>query len=303
MKKKTVFPKVLFLGNGLNRAFGANDWSKLLKQIHSNPRITFEQLTDLPYPLQAVLATGDDLDAVLKEDSLKEQGISDIEAMRPMTESLLRVPFDHILTTNYTYEIERVANSKVKQDGEYCKKLTRTTIKNQRAENKYLLHTYNEVVFEGYKQKVWHIHGENRKPQSLILGHYAYGTLLSKYQAELNNRGNKQFQREKEGKPPIMDSWLDAFIMGDVHVLGFGFDFSEMDLWWLLNRKKREKATHGSVYFYSPIEDNKSKLALLEAYGVQIENLGFYSKPENFKDFYKIAIDRISTFVSHFKEV
>ena len=112
MKKKTVFPQVLFLGNGLNRAFGANDWSKLLKQIHSNPRITFEQLTDLPYPLQAVLATGDDLDAVLKEDSLKEQGISDIEAMRPMTESLLRVPFDHILTTNYTYELEAALNAR-----------------------------------------------------------------------------------------------------------------------------------------------------------------------------------------------
>ena len=122
MKKQLFCPQVLFLGNGLNRAFGANDWSKLLKQIHSNPRISFEQLKDLPYPLQAVLATGDHLDTVLKEGSLKEQGISDIEPMRPMMESLLRVPFDHILTTNYTYEIERVANSKVKQDGEYCKK-------------------------------------------------------------------------------------------------------------------------------------------------------------------------------------
>ena len=299
MKKKTVFPQVLFLGNGLNRAFGANDWSKLLKQIHSNPRITFEQLTDLPYPLQAVLATGDDLDAVLKEDSLKEQGISDIEAMRPMTESLLRVPFDHILTTNYTYEIERVANSKVKQDGEYCKKLTRTSVKNQRAENKYLLHTYNEVVFDGHNQKVWHIHGENRKPQSLILGHYAYGTLLSKYQEELKKRSNKQYLREQQGKPPIMDSWIDAFIMGDVHMLAFGFDFSEMDLWWLLNRKKREKAAHGKVFYYSPIQGNELRLSMLEAYGVKIENFGFYSAPADYKAFYKAAIDHISKCVSN----
>ena len=298
MKKETVFPQVLFLGNGLNRAFGAGDWGNLLKQIHNNPRVTYEQLKELPFPLQAVLATGDHVDVVCKDESMKNQGALDIEPLRKQMEALLKVPFDHILTTNYTYEIERVANSKVEQDGEYCKKLTRTTIKSLKAENKYLLHTYNEVSFNGYKHKIWHIHGENRKPQSLILGHYAYGTLLSKYQEELSKRGNRQLTREKEGKPYIMDSWLDAFIIGDVHVLGFGFDFSEMDLWWLLNRKKREKAAHGKVFFYSPIQGNELLLAMLEAYGVKIENLGFYSKPADYKAFYQSAVNLISKNVS-----
>lgn len=298
MKKQLIYPQVLLLGNGLNRAFGAGDWGNLLKQIHKNPRVTYEQLKELPFPLQAVLATEDHVDVVCKDESMKNQGVLDIEPLRKQMEALLTIPFDHILTTNYTYEIERVANTKVKLDGEYCKKLTQTTIKDLRAESKYLLHTYNEVSFNGYKHKIWHIHGENRKPQSLILGHYAYGTLLSKYQEELSKRGNKQLTREKEGKPYIMDSWLDAFIIGDVHVLGFGFDFSEMDLWWLLNRKKREKATQGKVFFYSPIQGNELLLAMLEAYGVKIENLGFYSKPADYKAFYQSAVNHISKNVS-----
>lgn len=299
MKKQSNFPQVLFLGNGLNRAYGANDWGELLKHIQKNPRVSFDQMNDLPFPLQAVLATEDHVDVVCKEASLREQGVKDIEPMRQQLQTLLRIPFDHILTTNYSYEIERIANNKVKQDGEYCKKLTRTTLKNKKAESKYMLHTYNEVCFENNEHKVWHIHGENRKPQSLILGHYAYGTLLSKYQDELRKRGNKQFEREQQGEPPYIESWIDAFIMGDVHIIGFGFDFSEMDLWWLLNRKKREKASHGNVVFYSPIEGNELRLSMLEAYGVRIENLGFYSKPSNFKAFYEAAIAHISNSISN----
>lgn len=298
MNKQREFPQVLLLGNGLNRAYGAGDWSNLLKQIHNNPRVTYEQLKELPFPLQAVLATEDQVDIVCKDDSMKNQGVIDIEPLRKQMEALLKIPFDHILTTNYTYEIERFANSKVKQDGQYCRKLTRTTDKKQKAESKYMLHTYNEVYFENHEHKVWHIHGENRKPKSLILGHYAYGTLLSKYQEELKKRGNKQYLREQQDKSPIMDSWIDAFILGDVHILGFGFNFSEMDLWWLLSRKKREKASHGNIIFYSPIHGNELLLAMLEAYGVKIENLGFYSNPADYKAFYQSAVNHISNSVS-----
>lgn len=301
MESHETAPQVLLLGNGLNRAYGADDWRSLLKRIHHNPKVSFEELQSLPFPLQAVLATDDQLEAVLNEETLKSQGILDIEPMRQQMETLLQIPFDQILTTNYTYEIERVANKYVKQGGEYCKRITKTTETNKKAEGKYLLHTYNEICFNGHVHKVWHIHGENRKPQSLILGHYAYGILLSKYQKELSSRGNKQFVREQEGKPPILKSWLDAFIMGDVYVLGFGFDFSEMDLWWLLNRKKREKATHGNVYYYSHVKGNEVRLSMLEAYGAIIENVGFYCAPYDFKSFYHAAIEDIKTRVSNKK--
>ena len=40
--------------------------------------------------------------------------------------------------------------------------------------------------------------------------------------------------------------WLDSFVLGNVNILGLGMDFSELDLWWLLNRKKRESAARES---------------------------------------------------------
>lgn len=129
-----------------------------------------------------------------------------------------------------------------------------------------------------------------------MLGHYYYGKLLGKYQKELEKSGNEQYKRQQEGKPVLQDSWLDAFIMGDVYVLGFGFDFSEMDLWWLLNRKKRENAGHGRVYFYEPSYGNELKESLLDVYDVNVIDLGFRTKMNDagYKIFYDAAIDHIS---------
>ena len=40
---------------------------------------------------------------------------------------------------------------------------------------------------------------------------------------------------------PLEDiqSWIDLFFISDVHVVGYGFDMSEIDLWWILNRRIR----------------------------------------------------------------
>lgn len=111
--------------------------------------------------------------------------------------------------------------------------------------------------------------------------------------AELDKRENQQKIRQEKYLPPIMDSWIDAFIMGDVYVLGFGYDFSEMDMWWLLNRKKREKAHHGKVLFYGPSFGKELKLSLLNTYGVQTEDLGFRAQGPDYKAFYEAAISDI----------
>lgn len=169
------------------------------------------------------------------------------------------------------------------------------------AEGKYLLHTYNEVAYEGATHKVWHIHGEVRKPSSVVLGHYYYGNLLGRHQNELQKRGNQQYYRQQHGQSAILNSWLDAFIMGDVYVLGFGFHFSEMDMWWLLNRKNRECARHGGLYFYKPSRGNEVKASLIEAYGGKVENMGFWCAPPNYKDFYDAAIEDIKSRVNYAK--
>lgn len=289
-----IFPQVLLLGNGLNRSYGGADWSVLLNEIHDNPRIPKEHIQNLAFPLQAVLATDDHIDSCLKDKNKRKlfYGLMDIETIRPTLEILLDIPFDHILTTNYSYELERVAIKEIGVDGYGCQNIMHT-LDNKRAEQKYLLHTYNEISFHGHDHIIWHIHGEARKADSIILGHYYYGNLLARYQAELKKTGDKQFIRQNKGEEPIIHSWLDAFIMGDVYVLGFGYDFSEMDLWWLLNRKKREHADHGKLHFYSHTEGEENKLSLMKTYDTIVHDLGYYHRPQDFKAFYRDAIEDI----------
>ena len=108
----------------------------------------------------------------------------------------------------------------------------------------------------------------------MVIGHYMYINLVSKWRDKLINR-NKQYMNWDFSKPS--DCWLDSFVLGNVYILGLGMDYSEMDLWWLINRKKREKAEpHGKVIYYEPhTPGNETKYALLKAYDVEIRDLGY----------------------------
>ncbi len=310
------FPQVLLVGNGLNRAFQGDSWKNAVLKMWKNQRLKTETEKEaakeaLPYPFLIVLGTNDNVDTVLKEEEENEEKaenkekkikkineyfptIKDTPELTAMYGKLLTAGFDHILTTNYTYELERTAYPNVISIENYAaRNLQSVSVPNKAPERKYLLHTYYNVEYEGHKNKIWHIHGEVRKPDSIILGHDYYGRLLNKYQSEFAERKDKQFMHQKEGKDPIMNSWLDAFIMGDVHVLGFGYDLSEFDLWWLLSRKKRENAECGKVYFYEPSFGKEMKHELMRAYGVKVSDLGFDSEKVDYKAFYEKAIEHI----------
>ena len=96
-------------------------------------------------------------------------------------------------------------------------------------------------------------------------------------------------------------SWIDYFILGDLYVLGFGYDFAEFDLWWLVNRKLKEKANCGAIYFYEPeTEENRYKLLAMKDMGIHIETLNTQiTADENdlnskYDDFYNKAIADIA---------
>ena len=94
------------------------------------------------------------------------------------------------------------------------------------------------------------------------------------------------------------------FLFGDIYVLGFSFDPSEFDLWWLLQRKQNEEKASGQVYFYeiSPPEgfelSTNPRIMLLRALGVQLLDMGHsWADPrepeEVYEDFYQCALDNI----------
>lgn len=258
-QRENDYPQVLLLGNGINQMNGGGSWNDFLRAIATKKEIIdgtipVESL-NCPEPLKAILVTEDHVDVAMREYCGKIAFQQQTRQARDTYQRLLTLGFDEILTTNYTYELEVAANVAKRMNARDITKLMRHKDGIKRAEGKYLLHTYNQLAVGGYTNRVWHIHGEARKPESTVLGHYYYGNLLFKIKEHLKDR-NYSEKRE-------VRSWIDAFVLGDVYVLGFGFGLSEMDLWWLLNRKAREKSNTGKVYFYEaePVEfDEKHEL-------------------------------------------
>ena len=291
-------PNVLLIGNGLNRAFDGVSWDKLLENIKCRDDIDVASLHS-PEPLRAIIVTNDQVDAAMKDNKSKMLGEIKTDEQLQVLRTITDMGFDHILTTNYGYEIEAAVCGKSTFSEKDAKAFMRHTDEVKRAEQTLLLHTYEEVK----GRKIWHIHGEARKPDSMILGHYYYGNLLFKMKEYLKKKNDSFKKAQSEGKAVEIKSWVDAFILGDVYILGFGFGLSEFDLWWLLNRRKREKADIGGIYLYEAKPDGyNERLDLLKLLGVEIIDCGFEKKKNSdgkeelcgsYKDFYYAAISDI----------
>ncbi len=305
MIEKKKCPQVLLLGNGLNRGYGSKSWEDGIQSINRPYKIdiTSSLFEAVPFPLKAIIATEDNLETALNTEYAEKMlfGIEEVSKLREVLVALLKLKFDHILTTNYSYEIERVLDLKFRRNGTHetlqIRDFNKTTNPSGTTETKYLLHTYNEIITEMGSNIIWHIHGEGRKPNTVALGHYFYGKLLGKYQEEIQIR-NREINNSHIGQKPF--SWIDAFLEGDIYILGFGYDFSEYDLWWLLNEKKRNGA--GKVIYYGHSEGEGGKILLLKTLGAEPRDLGFATKPKDYQSFYSAAIQDISKTMQGKKE-
>lgn len=270
---KNGIPQVLLLGNGINRAFNSDSWDDLLNSI--DRRSDRYDIGDYrcPETLKAVLVTEDNVDKALQsqKERLGNLGAEKSEKQMQLLRRLLNAGFDEILTTNYSYELETAALGQDKVNERSLRRMQGHTDEVSRCETSLMLHTYNSVEVGGVERRIWHVHGEARKPDSMILGAYYYGNLLGKMIGVNKKRGN--YYSQPSGDPPKIRSWTDAFILGDVYILGFGMGFAESDMWWLLNRKKREGGKVGKTYFYElkPKDGiNRAKMDLLELMNVEV---------------------------------
>ena len=293
MKNPAAFPQVLLLGNGINQAYGGGSWKDMLKAI--TQRDDLPEKLNSPMPLQAILASNDRLSAALHTQKFAQTwyGSLNNSDQKAMYNKLLDLPVTDILTTNYSYELEMAALGVTNIKEDQLKPMLMRSNRTHNCENKYRFYTYNRLPNE---MRIWHIHGEARVANTMILGHYYYANNLAKMRAVLQGSSKRYAMRSKT-KTSEFDCWLDSFILGDVYVLGFGFDLSEFDLWWLLNRKKLENANHGKVYFYEPSTVGfNEKQELLELMDVEIHDCGFsesYGRPCDYKAFYNAAIQDI----------
>ena len=107
----------------------------------------------------------------------------------------------------------------------------------------------------------------------MILGHYYYGKLLAKLQQYVPSLIRRYHAGKSSQEGIELRSWLDYFMLGDVYIVGLGMALSELDLWWLVNCKKRHFPDR-KVYFYKPDIKPEEKL-LAEAYGMIVVTEGY----------------------------
>ena len=255
-------------------------------------------------PLRAILVTSDTVDRQLRSVGNILYGKLGDPGHAEMLQSLLEMGFDHILTTNFSYELEASIQPDHAIGDELLSRMMFRADGAGSEEGKYQLHTCCDLEWKGRRTRLWHIHGEGRKPDSMILGHYYYANLLKRISDDLDREGERFLLRQKDGDAEIR-SWADAFLLGDVYTLGFGFDVSEFDLWWLLNRKKKERAETGETWFFAPEEAREGetineKEELLRVLGVEVRHCGFhrptgdaFQRSGGFREFYRRAISEI----------
>lgn len=226
-------PKVLVLGNGLNRAYEGFSWSEMIADLGYRDFSAPERraMETLPYPLQTVIVTGDRVDVKLMEHA-KTYDTDLLPEQQALFRCYTDLPWDAILTTNYTFEAEKAISSEFHSSGEEYIPYQMRTREDASEEDIYALFQYYQLPDA---PPIWHIHGDLTQPDSMILGHYYYGNAISRL-----HHYSKSFTKKIEDSDSryTPKSWVDYFLLGDVYIVGLGMDYSESDLWWLVNCKK-----------------------------------------------------------------
>lgn len=106
MRKKT-----LFLGNGICRAFAekTTGWKDLLVQTFARDINSVNQFEEyVPYYMYPLLLdNGQSISEAIRRNKEKFYGFNPNDEMIEYVRKLLDLGFDDIITTNYSYEIER----------------------------------------------------------------------------------------------------------------------------------------------------------------------------------------------------
>lgn len=139
-------------------------------------------------------------------------------------------------------------------------------------------------------------------PKSIMLGLDHYCGSIAKIKSYIY--GDYLFNTQKV--MPIRDklhnqnqfdsiSWVELFFSHDIHIIGFSLDFSEIDIWWLLNKRARmlhdkDYPIHNKIYYYTN-EENKEKLELLRSVNVEICKIPV--EQNNYVSHYESAISAI----------
>ena len=234
--------------------------------------------------MRIVAATGDHVDKCMKAFSSRLYNDVISEKQRSFLEKFLCFPSTDILSANYSLELEQAAGIPHQKNKYYAAR--RDTKECSARERRLRMYTYFEA--EKYKKRIWHIHGDVTAPSSIIMGHYYYGKLLH----EIQNYIPDLMRRSGDVSSYKPKSWVDLFLLNEIHMIGFGLNLSEIDLWWLICCKRRY-FSHTKIVFHKPFWERCDEAALMmRTYGVTVCD-DTEAETGNYLSYYEKVLDRI----------
>jgi hypothetical protein len=284
---------VLF-GNGINRiSDNAVSWDDLLDTIKGSN--VFEN-DDLPNTMvyerifmeQHVAKKSHKADELKIKDTIAQAMQS--QGSNEVFELLASMDVENYLTTNYDYAFEKALSISPE-------KLSTEEIYSLRRKRKYS--TNNGTKY------LWNFHGEIDHPKSIMLGLDHYCGSVSKIDSYIKGTYKHtvageivtvaSMQEKLESHSYCFTSWVDLFFSSNIHIVGLSLDYSETDLWWVLNKRARFAAdglVTNKIYFYTN-HMNKEKMGLLKSFNVDVVITEVVNC--DYKGMYKSSINKISS--------
>lgn len=285
-------PNVLLVGNGINLAYGSCVSSKDLitnALMRNRPELTYRDVCSLPFPMQMVAATNNDVRTEMKHVKEEMCAMTVPDEQKAFINRILAGGFDAILTTNYSPEIEKTVF------GDGWKPRYMYTKKDEDPQRDFCNYRYVSLAPE-YNASLWHIHGIAYNADTMIIGHYYYGRLLARiteYAAKLIGTVKRAANNDGVYRPA---TWIDYFLLGDIYMMGFSLAFTESDIWWLLDYKSRhsEELFNAKTVIFNPDLSNE-KRALLKTFKCDIRENVRFDNSAAYREFYERALDDIAS--------
>lgn len=300
----------LLFGNGFNRISNASfDWESLVMQGFESPPGDVYDLVPLPLITEAHAAIAGNMIGMRNKDGYKEfrekiQKTIDEAGLQPNEiHSLFRsLSFSNFITTNYDDCFERA------RDGWVERKIGPAGYRN-------ILNPVGTV--DG--RPLYHAHGRHKWSRTICVSYEHYMSLIGKIQSELRKGLPAVERKDVSSYQDVSDVdllegylrccnaedciWPTLLFTSDVHIVGLGLSFSEIDLWWLLSMraayfapKKQRRSLENSILYYDVDIGGAEAKAADRAKRYMLGNLGVEVvtvSAEDYKEGYKTICSMI----------
>ena len=308
----------ILFGNGLNLINGGISWDDLLKKISKNksliesiPNTLKYESIILSYDHETFIYTDEQESMISNGKIILEEVIKNkiSEELKLFTtndiyEKIGDLDIEHYLTTNYdctlyNHLIDRDYKEVNSNNSEALYSIRRKFGVQNKARNK--------------SKYIWTIHGTIKHPKSIMLGLDHYCGSVGKINDYI--KGNYEFKENGTSKTlkgiihrlknkdcESTLSWIDLFFTHNIHILGLGLSYEEIDLWWILNKRQRYiknsiegKVIKNKIYYYGDAPEEKK--ILLEKLGVDVISYPFNDNVTNYEKQYEYFIDEIKKII------